>query len=302
MDFTQSTDRKQRYKMLIDKNNELQNRIGQQLPSVTCVAVCDIVQTCDAIHNEGRMCEKLENPSEVVMDAQIIKSAHESVSKLLLANSEFNDISYQNAITALVSQNDADNWQVITEIVISVAKCAFTKSSMLGAIDVEPKERIVKERQQRRRAVLAAEKRPETIKQLKRDDRGHEKINIILKQVSDLFLTNNREPIPYFKLIIDPDNFMNTVENAFQMAFLARDGNIAIERGSDGYPQVRLATPDEIDSHQDTSQSICSLDMNKCQNMIEFYNITGPLLNVPADLDDADSTQITPDDEEEESI
>lgn len=133
---------------------------------------------------------------------------------------------------------------------------------MVGAIDVEPKERVVRERQQRRRTVLAAEKRPETVKQLKRDDRGAEKVNIILKQVSDIFRANNRQPIPYYKLIVDPNCFMNTVENAFQMAFLARDGNIVIERGEDGYPCVRIATKDELDMHPDTSQSICSLNMD----------------------------------------
>lgn len=78
----------------------LEHRIGQQDTSETCVAVCHIIQTCDEIHKEGSLGERLENPSEVVMDAQLIKSAHESVSKLLLANSEFNDISYQNSIVS----------------------------------------------------------------------------------------------------------------------------------------------------------------------------------------------------------
>lgn len=137
---------------------------------------------------------------------------------------------------------------------------------MLGAADIEPKERIVKERQQRRRTVLSQEKKPETIQQLKRGDRGAEKVNILLKQLDVIFRANHRQPIPYYKLIIDPHDFMNTVENAFQMAFLARDGNIAIESsGSDGLPHVRLAHKDELDAHPDTSQSICSLSMDLVQ-------------------------------------
>lgn len=164
----------------------------------------------------------------------------------------------------MISHNDSDNWQELTKIAVSVSKCAATKSSMLGAIDVEPKERVIKERQQRRRTVLGEEKKPETLKQLTRKDRGAEKVNIILKQISDVFRSNGRQPIPYYKLIIDPNDFMNTVENAFQMAFLARDGNIAIECDDIGYPHVRLASKDEIDVHQDTSQSICSLSMDLC--------------------------------------
>lgn len=171
-------------------------------------------------------------------------------------------MTFQNA---LISQNESDNWPVITEIAVRVARPAIAKPSMLGAIDIEPKERAVKERQQRRRTVLSQEKRPETVKQLKRDDRGAEKLNITLKQVNNLFQRNNRQPIPFYRLIIDPNNFMNTVENSFQMAFLARDGNIAIESGEDGYPQVRLAHKDEIEKHIDTSQAICSLNMELCK-------------------------------------
>lgn len=144
---------------------------------------------------------------------------------------------------------------------------------MLGAADIEPKERIVKERQQRRRTVLSQEKKPETIQQLKRGDRGAEKVNILLKQLDVIFRANHRQPIPYYKLIIDPHDFMNTVENAFQMAFLARDGNIAIESsGSDGLPHVRLAHKDELDAHPDTSQSICSLSMDLVQVRKELGN------------------------------
>ncbi|KNC30139.1 hypothetical protein FF38_05284 [Lucilia cuprina] len=289
---SQYGDRKQRYKLLLDESNQLQQGIGHQLPSETCRAVQNIVQNCDNIHKETPITEKVENTSEIVMDAQLMKSVHESVSKLLLANSEFNDGMYSNAINALISQNESDNWRVIAEIAITVAKPANTKSSMLGAIDVEPKERVVKEKQQRRRTVLTQEKRPETIKQLKRDDRGAEKVNIILRQVSDKFRENNREPIPYYRLIIDPHNFMNTVENAFQIAFLARDGNVAIEAGEDGYPQVRLAPKDEIQRHTDTLQAICSLNMQLCKEMIEIYDITEPMLDVPDDLEDNDSTRL----------
>ncbi|XP_075158561.1 SMC5-SMC6 complex kleisin component Non-SMC element 1 [Haematobia irritans] len=286
---SQSTDRKQRYKQLIDDVNNLQSSIGTRMTSETCRAVRSIIQTCDEIHKESSINDKLENPSEVVLDAQIIKSTHESISKLLLANSEFNDGIYQNAISALISHNDTENWKDITRLAIGCSCSVATKSSMLGAIDVELKERVVKERQQRNRTILSQEKRPETIKQLKRDDKGAEKINILLKQVSDIFRANNKKPIPYYKLIIDPQNFMNTVENAFQMAFLARDGNIAIERSSNGLPLVRLASKDEIDLHPDTSQSICSLNMDLCQRMIDKYDIRKAMLYVPVDIDDENS-------------
>lgn len=50
------------------------------------------------------MAEKVENTSEIVMDAQLMKNVHESVSKLLLANAEFNDGMYSNAIVSWEEQ------------------------------------------------------------------------------------------------------------------------------------------------------------------------------------------------------
>ncbi|TMW40543.1 hypothetical protein DOY81_014377, partial [Sarcophaga bullata] len=76
----QDSDRKRRYKLLLDKTNELQQEINHMLPSETCLAVQDIVQNCNNIHKETSITEKVENTSEIVMDAQLMKNVHESVS------------------------------------------------------------------------------------------------------------------------------------------------------------------------------------------------------------------------------
>lgn len=72
--------------------------IGTREESETCSALRNIIERNDNIHKEGSIGDKLENTSEVVLDAQILKSTHESISKLLQASSEFNDGMYQNAI------------------------------------------------------------------------------------------------------------------------------------------------------------------------------------------------------------
>ncbi|TMW40018.1 hypothetical protein DOY81_014902 [Sarcophaga bullata] len=137
----QDSDRKRRYKLLLDKTNELQQEINHMLPSETCLAVQDIVQNCNNIHKETSITEKVENTSEIVMDAQLMKNVHESVSK-------FNCGPIRNLtmaiINALISQNESENWRVITEIALNVARPACIKSSMFGCLDVEPKERVVK--------------------------------------------------------------------------------------------------------------------------------------------------------------
>lgn len=50
---------------------------------------------------------------------------------------------------------------------------------------------------------------------------------------------NNQEPIPYYQLIIDPDNVMNTFDNGFQLSFLFRDGIIGFEYDKHQMPAIR---------------------------------------------------------------
>lgn len=64
--------------------------------------------------------------------------------------------------------------------------------------------------------------------------------------VIDFFLQllkdNDNEPIPYYKLICDPESFQYTIDNLFQLSFLFRDGFISLDYGDDELPMVTLVT------------------------------------------------------------
>lgn len=105
---------------------------------------------------------------------------------------------------------------------------------------------------------------PEKINKLQRSDKGFKKVNIIHTQVSNYFKNTQKNSIPFYKLVIDPHNFMNTVENAFQLSFLARDGIIAIEKGCDNLPVVRVAQPGERKGSE-PGQSLCKLTVQICK-------------------------------------
>uniref|UniRef100_A0A1A9Z5J5 Non-structural maintenance of chromosomes element 4 n=1 Tax=Glossina pallidipes TaxID=7398 RepID=A0A1A9Z5J5_GLOPL len=282
----QSTERKQRYKELLNDLKK-QNDIDHNFSVNDLVKLQRNIEINNEIHEENATAikESHNNNAEILMDAHILKGFHEVISKALVESSEFNDAAYAHAINSFINRGEKSDWDVLANIAMEVNKAVYTKSSMLGAADIEPRERLTKERQKRRPKALTQEKRPDVIGKLKRKDRGAEKINIILKQVNDLYKANNCQPIPFYKLIIDPENFMNTVENAFQISFLVRDGNIAIERGDDSYPQIRVANSDEVKNKTETTQAICSLNMELCEKMKNFYGIEEPMLVVPEDED-----------------
>ncbi|KAI9579586.1 EP300-interacting inhibitor of differentiation 3-like [Glossina fuscipes] len=288
----QSTERKRRYKELLNDLKK-QNDIDHNFSVDDLVKLQRNIEINNEIHEENAtaMKESHNNNAEILMDAHVLKGFHEVISKMFVESSGFNDAAYAHALNSFINRSEKSDWDILANIAMEVNKAVYTKSSMLGAADIEPRERLTKERQKRRPKTSTQEKRPEVIGKLKRKDRGAEKINIILKQVNDLYKANNCRPIPFYKLIIDPENFMNTVENAFQISFLARDGNIAIERGEDSYPQIRVANSDEVKSKMETTQAICSLNVELCEKMKSFYGIEESMLVVPEDEDSSDESE-----------
>ncbi|XP_017488041.1 PREDICTED: EP300-interacting inhibitor of differentiation 3 [Rhagoletis zephyria] len=281
LNATQALDRKQRLKDLMETNRAIQTRLTVQSVEDTLNELSNVVKRSDLIHGEGSVTDRAEHTSEVMRDVQLLKMNHELMSKVFQQSSlmgSFSEQIYQNAIRQTVATQGDDDWKPFTEIACSIARMARAKSTMLGAYKVEVKERIVKERQQRKKAEQAEEKRPERVDKLQRQDKGAKKLNIVHKQLVRMFKSNGGQPIPYYQLIIDPKNFMNTVENAFQIAFLVRDNCLAIETGEDNYPHVRLVRSEEVNTVKETTQAICTLNVEKCREMIVFYEIQHPLL------------------------
>lgn len=65
---------------------------------------------------------------------------------------------------------------------------------------------------------------------------------------------------------------MRTIQNAFQISFLFRDGLVAIEVGQDGYPTVRPVNESEkqADSEGQNYQMVSNLSTTLCDviNMV----------------------------------
>jgi hypothetical protein len=59
---------------------------------------------------------------------------------------------------------------------------------------------------------------------------------------------NAVQPIPFFQFIMNPDSFSQTVENLFYLAFLVKDGKVALEMDDEtGEPMLSKAM-ETIDS------------------------------------------------------
>ncbi|KPU73912.1 uncharacterized protein Dana_GF15793, isoform C [Drosophila ananassae] len=149
---------------------------------------------------------------------------------------------------------------------------------MLPFIDVAPKEHIPKQRAQRKPKSQVEEKRPKKSDKLERKDEGAASVSHMLKQIRQIYREGGSHPIPYFKLICNPDHFMDTVQNALQVSFLVKENYIAVENGDDGLPLVRVVANPKAPGQAEPAQAICSIDVAYCNKMAQHYNISQPML------------------------
>ncbi|EDV59034.2 EP300-interacting inhibitor of differentiation 3 [Drosophila erecta] len=260
---------------LIDKNIEIEQQIEDNTFGQSIAAIEEIIRTANDI-SEGHDALRT-NSTELVLDTELLRRNHEVVGKAIQHNTNFTDRMLVTAINDLVFKENEEDWDAVCSLAIQFGSPLFTNDSMLPFIDVTPKEVVQKQRAPRKQKSQVTEKRPEKSDQLERKDEGAASVTHMMKQIRQIYREGNQEPIPYFKLICHPDNFMETVQNALQLSFLVKENYISIENGEDGLPLVRVVNSRSVEENE-PAQAICSIDVSFCEKMVDHYNIREPML------------------------
>lgn len=99
----------------------------------------------------------------------------------------------------------------------------------------------------------------------------------VYKDVLKSYTEGGQEPMPYYKLICDPQSFTKSVNNAFQMSFLIQSNLVRIFKSENG---TTLAEP--VDLHTPfTSQkggdqaihAVITLDYDMWESTVNNYNV-----------------------------
>ncbi|XP_058443936.1 EP300-interacting inhibitor of differentiation 3 [Malaya genurostris] len=277
--------RKQKYKLLLEEGAQLGLRAETADPVDTFQAVTNILEASNALQSEGRIKDRAENATEVLMDAQVLKMSHDVVHAAMqkMGNSEFSD---DELVAVILSQFDREqgieNWDKITREAASVFYMTKHSQSLYGAFEPEPAvvTKVAKQRAQRQKTDFGQAKKPETVDKLQKKEKSAQKLNLIFNQIVQIY-EQRSTPIPYYELIIDPADFMNTVDNAFQISFLIRDGRVALLSDEQHEPIVRPTTQKENEQAQrmnETTQAILGLNPKKWRDMIERFGVNEPML------------------------
>ncbi|BFF94989.1 uncharacterized protein DMAD_12488 [Drosophila madeirensis] len=229
---------------LIEKNIEIEQQIENNNFDASILAIETIIKQSNEI-SKGQK-ERRTNPTELVLDTELLRRNHEVVGKAIQYNTNFTDQMVLTAITNLVFKDNDENWDSLCTEVIKYGMPLYTNDSMIAFIDVAPKLQIQKNRAQRKRKSLVEEKRPKKSDKLLRKEEGSASVSNTLKQIRQIYRSENM---------------------------------VYIEPGNDNLPQIRcVANPRTLSTNGSSAQAICAIDVDFCQKMVKHYNIQEPML------------------------
>lgn len=165
-------------------------------------------------------------------------------------------------------EQGVENWDKVTREAAAVFRMTKHNQSLYGTFEPEPvaaTQKEAKQRTQRQRTDFGQAKKPDTVDKLQRQEKSAQKLNLIFNQIVTLY-EQRGTPIPYYELITDPQDFMTTVDNAFQISFLIRDGKVALLSDENHDPIVRPTSQKENEQAQrmnETTQAILGLNPKK---------------------------------------
>lgn len=253
--------------------------------------ILEIVNQCETLTSAFLKDGKIENAADYLMDAQILKMSHDLLGSTAekMGNSEFCENEYIAALTNIFTiDNGEHNFEKLSEIAIKCCKSSQASVSLLGTFDLDAGPRPEKVRKEvcREKKSLGPMKAPTSITQLSKSKQGAGKINIVRCEVQRVCHERQTDLIPYYELMCDPKDFMKSVDVAFQISFLVRDGFLGLKQ-INGEPHIFLYNPDpnstqhnQREHSSDTVQCVMSLSPFVWKEKIEKYKIKSALLQL----------------------
>lgn len=229
------------------ENNDCTNTLAQVK---SLIENSNIVSKESADSTEPNKNAGISNASENVMDAAVMKIGHEIVGFVAskLGHSEFSENVYAEKILGTIRDGSVMNWSLFAQKILHIAKTPRFSQPMLGTFDhqSDPVTKAKKERIVRRKAEIAEMKRPEKVVTLQKEEKGAQLLGLVKTQIEKEYVRRRHTPIPYYELILDPHNFMHTIDNAFQVAFLVRDAHIGLTVDENDDPLIYVPAKEQV--------------------------------------------------------
>lgn len=166
------------------------------------------------------------------------------------------------------------------------AKTLFKRSPcltyMFGALDNAPPPPKERKAPQARANVTKIKDLVETQEMIlekaeKSENQTEQLVTHVISTLIQKWKENERRSLDFFKFVIDPDCFGNTVENMFHMSFLIKDGRVAFKIGENGLPVIKPKNQKKTEGQpqeEAKNQVVINISMRDWQLMVKNLNIT----------------------------
>ncbi|KAI8812180.1 Nse4 C-terminal-domain-containing protein [Cladochytrium replicatum] len=170
-------------------------------------------------------------------------------------------------------------WDAVGSIAKKWLRSARTCGFMLGPLEVKAKERAQVQRQNRKLVIdNAALQKPKELKDSEIEEQKNETANNVQAIYAELAELSNNDGVPYWRFVVNPRSFAQTVENVFYVAFLVREGKAEVFGDE---PMLRTAerpTMDEVTQGVKKRQAIVDIDVAMWKELIRKYNISKTMI------------------------
>ncbi|XP_017884477.1 non-structural maintenance of chromosomes element 4 homolog A [Ceratina calcarata] len=297
-DSSSSSGNKSRRESLLLSPLQKKEKLRSILTKVECLedSITDMtietLKTCmnetDEIDADTSLREKVQNQEIILLDSEmmhvssrILQSYKRSLRDIV---SVYDEVEFAHKVMNYIRQNsnvetETPDWSVLESEVTKLFRVEPQYSSFLGTL--EPLER--KETIKRASIVKAAKaqvKRPENVTTVEKEGESIELTVKIYKLISK-YCKNNKKPLDYFRLVLDPTDFGKTVQNILQISFLVRDGHVEIKDSGDALvivPTKERRTQAATEERPNV-QNVIYLNMEQWKSLKDVYRLEKPMID-----------------------
>ncbi|KAF9263266.1 hypothetical protein L218DRAFT_959284 [Marasmius fiardii PR-910] len=255
----------------------------------------------EGVKQSDEMFRHVKNPGEATLDSNILvrltTTAHQNARNLKSGSGDFDvddfvsrlvtfmggrKINKRNPAFSDDEGDDSDDdtpleWDKIGRKALAKSRRVPIVGFMLGPLSVEQKKRAAIKRAKLEKN-KADERQPQELKEediSRSENETTKNVTIIAKRLEEAGEVN------FFRFVVNPNDFAQSVENMFYLSFLIRDGKVALETNEEGEMMIFMCSQpsqEDFENGLRKRQLVLELNMETWRSAIEAFNLKEPMI------------------------
>jgi len=252
-------------------------------------------QLLGLMRENEQLFDQVAAPQEAVMDAQVLKQlsrlCRRQAEQMSANIAQFRPEEYADKLLSHMAgggEMTRRKWVLLGTQTKAMFRRSPCLSYMYGALDTTPpppKEKKAREARasQVTRVKDLVETRSTELEEAEQSENQTEQmVRHVFKCLVGQFRESGRQPINFFRFVMDPHSFGASVENIFHVSFLVKEGKVKIDVDQEsGLPVISpLSSKSRAGEGEAVTknQVVMNICMSDWQQMVQNLNITSSMI------------------------